>query len=196
MFNNLLIIADATPRIISHQALWSGNTAGFTFSGQSIFNNNNGNNAIRLLPHNFHGNLRLHFQEDGFGVNNGNSLWMGFYPASDDGSFSASSGTGGVFNNASVDAIAGLITATGVGSTVKIALYSGNTNDKGTTTHDNNFSVEIRRTAGGVWEWWLNGALDTTFSGTPTGPMRLAIAHPAGSDSGGGGQYIGISWFN
>ena len=181
--------------------LWSGNTAGFTF-GAGLHNNSNGNNAVRILGHDWQGNIELFFGCSGFGAANQNSLWMGFYPTANDASFNASDGLGGLLNNASFDTISIRVRSNASSTTSNHALFSGNTSDKAATTHTTSPTADrfIIRRLGSAWTFWLNDVLDTTFSGTPSGPMRLIVTHPAGSDPFGGAHFRGsnpvLTWVN
>jgi hypothetical protein len=158
----------------SSSSEWNGGTSSFTFSGTTI-TSNTGNVAIRTND-TFAGDCKLEHT-----VTTANDkMVFGFYEISEDGTFSASAGRGGM------DSMTKSWFWRSEGTD---AIYYGGANQASQAISDGS-TVKIERLSG-VWKLYVGGSVVHTWSQQSTNTVRIVFSVDGPSASS---VYSNVSW--
>ena len=156
---------------------WNGATSSFTFSGSNITCNGSGNKSIRTND-SFTGDVRLEFTATETGV----TMGFGFYEIDEDGTFSSTSGRGGM---------ASMTDSWHWHEEGTDYVWYGSSNLGGTNVDiSDGDTVKLERVSG-VIKLYVEDSLDHTFSQTSSNEIRIcfSVDGPSSSDI-----YTGVTW--
>jgi hypothetical protein len=194
-------VLGSTPTVSSASALWTGNTATWTFTDDDISGPTGTDAAIRIMDYAFSDDFSVQWTHRA-AINS--SYTIGVYPTASDASFNAATYYAGVFYSP------GLATSFSLrfDSETTYSLWGGNSAEQSSLAAADNDVMKFER-VGSTFKVYKNAALIRTMTFTSTSQMRIALGRGAVCDmenvtfdyeivdgvSGGAYDFADSSWF-
>ena len=194
-------VLGSTPTVSSASALWTGNTATWTFTDDDISGPTGTDAAIRIMDYAFSDDFSVQWTHRA-AINS--SYTIGVYPTASDASFNAATYYAGVFYSP------GLATSFSVrfDSETTYSLWGGNSAEQSSLAAADNDVMKFER-VGSTFKVYKNAALIRTMTFTSTSQMRIALGCGAVCDietvtfdyeivdgvNGGAYDFADNSWF-
>jgi hypothetical protein len=194
-------VLGSTPTVSSASALWTGNTATWTFTDDDISGPTGTDAAIRIMDYAFSDDFSVQWTHR---AATNSSYTIGVYPTASDASFNAATYYAGVFYSP------GLATSFSVrfDSETTYSLWGGNSAEQSSLAAADNDVMKFER-VGSTFKVYKNAALIRTMTFTSTSQMRIALGRGAVCDmenvtfdyeivdgvNGGAYDFADNSWF-
>jgi hypothetical protein len=194
-------VLGSTPTVSSASALWTGNTATWTFTADDISGPTGTDAAVRIMDYAFSDDFSVQWTHR---TTASSSYTIGVYPTASDASFNAATYYAGVFY------VGGIATSFSVrfDSSTTYSLWGGTSAEQSSLAVADNDVMKFER-VGSTFKVYKNAALIRTMTFTSTSQMRIALGRGAACDmetvtfdyeivdgvNGGAYDFSDSSWF-
>jgi hypothetical protein len=167
-------VLGSTPTVSSASALWTGNTATWTFTADDISAPTGTDAAVRIMDYAFSDDFSVQWTHR---ATASSSYTIGVYPTASDASFNAATYYAGVFYSV------GIATSFSVrfDSETTYSLWGGTSAEQSSLAVADNDVMKFER-VGSTFKVYKNAALIRTMTFTSTSQMRIALGRGAACD--------------